>query len=185
MSLPLLLKDTCTAHRPAKHADVGRPSMGALKMTSLRTAAHSLCSTPQKLGGDYAAFLRCTLWPTISSPSVALSPLRPDFVVSISQLRLQPQLLPGYGSACSQPHPACWNFFTRPNHPGRALLSYDVLSGRSANELSTSPSTDALVSCETPQLFSDRKRKVLNGTEYIRRKTGYRGRIRRGRQAPC
>ena len=38
---------------------------------------------------------------------------------------------------------------------------------------------------EGPHLFSDRKRKILNGTEYIRRKTGYRGRIRRGRQAPC
>ncbi|VWU48669.1 conserved protein, unknown function [Hepatocystis sp. ex Piliocolobus tephrosceles] len=33
--------------------------------------------------------------------------------------------------------------------------------------------------------FSDRKRKIMNGTEYIRRKTGYGGRIRRNRQAPA
>ncbi|KOB89554.1 hypothetical protein PFDG_05103 [Plasmodium falciparum Dd2] len=33
--------------------------------------------------------------------------------------------------------------------------------------------------------FSDRKRKIMDGTEYIRRKTGYGGRIRRNRQAPA
>lgn len=38
---------------------------------------------------------------------------------------------------------------------------------------------------ELMELLSDRKRKILNGTEYIRRKTGYRGKIRRGRQAPA
>lgn len=32
---------------------------------------------------------------------------------------------------------------------------------------------------------SDRKRKILNGTEYIRRKSAHRGRIKRGSQAPA
>ncbi|PFH31329.1 hypothetical protein BESB_027640 [Besnoitia besnoiti] len=32
---------------------------------------------------------------------------------------------------------------------------------------------------------SDRKRKILNGTEYIRRKSSHRGRIKRGSQAPA
>uniref|UniRef100_A0AC62AEI9 mS137 n=1 Tax=Toxoplasma gondii TaxID=5811 RepID=A0AC62AEI9_TOXGO len=38
---------------------------------------------------------------------------------------------------------------------------------------------DASIQC------SDRKRKILNGTEYIRRKSSHRGRIKRGSQAPA
>lgn len=151
---------------------------GALKMASWRSAAHSLCLNPQKVGVNYAGVLRCNLGSTMC----------PGSVVFTSQLRLQLHTFPGYGSARFQPLPALRSFFTRSNHPGGSLLrvpSYDVWSGRSASEFSMPPSTGALESCETPLLFSDRKRKVLNGTEYIRRKTGYRGRIRRGRQAPC
>ena len=65
--------------------------------------------------------------------------------------------------------------------PLRPASRFDSHSSSS----SSSSSNSSNCSSSSSQLLSDRKRKILNGTEYIRRKTGYRGRIRRGRQAPC
>ncbi|KAL8426633.1 hypothetical protein Efla_005890 [Eimeria flavescens] len=134
-------------------------------MFALPVAIRRVCALGLKGGG----------WPCGPlSPSPFVLPLPPSSTRTAGVLL---QLLLADSGA---------GFHQRQQSRGFAAAAAGSREASAAQALrSVAPAGVSVHPAAPPQLLSDRKRKILNGTEYIRRKTGYRGRIRRGRQAPC
>lgn len=157
-------------------------------MTSFKRVALPLQASFRNFSIPSAATLCKHLGLSGACSAVSLSGLHRSCNSSLLQLAVEGQQPNGVVSGCFQPNAKTLSFSTTwglhqkslfCSLPGNMRISgvpceTSVPAGRQPL-----PITDAI------HLFSDRKRKILNGTEYIRRKTGYRGRIRRGRQAPC
>ncbi|OEH80010.1 hypothetical protein cyc_02413 [Cyclospora cayetanensis] len=163
-------------------------------MASFCKPSHALACAPiYPMAFKPIWFRRCTIGlpPLVLRHGKALSSPACAFCAPSSPKFLSANLSPTLGAKLSS---ACRMYTTKgfgssiDPRQGPPLMPVFRMQGpneTAATGVEGSTFFGAAVEGPLPHVVSDRKRKILNGTEYIRRKTGYRGRIRRGRQAPC